>query len=389
MCMIAHYMIDRMTDNYENVNHLVLNFYPDGYSIAVKLNEFPVFTSETILETAKIPYEETGLLDYIANEELPPLLVEMIDNSPKLSQYKIWRNGCLIIEVRDKIESTILEESKNSNNYNNNQSQFYKRSQSAAKGSHYALTNLSQTSNWFQNLGNYDEKHELQQNGIESDFKDSLNSDVKPVKRGNYFVVLKPTNLSMLYDVLNLTSSKCWSAQQRLQLESQIVLHNAPSLYLEPDPPGSSPLPGASDGDNEDLDNQQLQSRDWTTSGKAMMSSDVCGNRYSRLNVSSQQRKLSHKTRLKSIYLNREIHVSHHVKTNGNNNNNSTRPYNHNPKLNSIYHHPSNNQRTDSIETLPPELTLQQFIASKRSTKKKSFPHGQIPRFHRYSRKHK
>lgn len=149
-----------MTQNFDEINHLVLNFYPDGYSIAVKLNEFPVFTSETILETAKISYEETSLLDYIENEELPPLLVEMIDGSPKLSQYKIWHRGCLILEVRDKISK--------------------------------------------------------------------LNGD-------SYFILLKPTNLSMLNDVICLTESNLWSAQDRLQLESQIVLYNSPPLHLEPD----------------------------------------------------------------------------------------------------------------------------------------------------------
>uniref|UniRef100_A0A6G1SNN2 Protein FAM48B1 n=1 Tax=Aceria tosichella TaxID=561515 RepID=A0A6G1SNN2_9ACAR len=397
MCMIAHYTNDRMTDNYENVNHLVLNFYPDGYSIAVKLNEFPVFTSETILETAKIPYEETGLLDYIANEELPPLLVEMIDNSPKLSQYKIWRNGCLVIEVRDKIGSTILEESKNSNN--NNDNQFYKRSQSAAKGSHYAQTNLSQTSHWFQNLGgsNYNEHIGLHQNGggteLAHESSAQLQDDVKPLKKGNYFVVLKPTNLSMLYDVLNLTSSKCWSTQQRLQLESQIVLHNSPSLFLEPEPSrlSSSPEPACDDNNKKSgsHDDQQLQSCHWTSSDLAMVSSDDCSNKYSRLNNGdSHQRKLSHKTRLKSIYLDREININH-VKMNGNSSGNTTGNHHH-PKMNNIYHNPSNNQRTETpIETLPPELTLQQFLASRRSIKKKSLPIGQLPRFHRYLKGHK
>lgn len=154
-----------LKNQYENVNHLVLNFYSDGYSIAVKLNEFPVFTSETILETARISYEEHSLLDYIESEELPPLLVEMIDSSPKLSQYKIWHNGCLILEVRDRISHLV---------------------------------------------------------------NDSPNSE-------SFFILLKPTNLSMLYDVLNLTNSSSWSALERLQLESQIVLHNSPSLSLEPD----------------------------------------------------------------------------------------------------------------------------------------------------------
>lgn len=382
MCMIAHYTNDRMTDNYENVNHLVLNFYAEGYSIAVKLNEFPVFTSETILETAKIPYEETGLLDYIANEELPPLLVEMIDNSPKLSQYKIWRNGCLIIEVRDKIESTLLEESRNSkNNDNNNHNHFYKQSQIASKGSHYAQKNLAQTSHWFQSLGDHDNHHDSRQNGIDlgHELSRTLLEDVKPKKKGNYFVVLKPTNLSMLYDVLNLTSSKCWSTQQRLQLESQIVLHNSPILHLETDPSRLSPSPEPLCGDNGDLQ------RDchWTPDGKSVVvSSGLCSNRSTKLNGDSHQRKLSLRTRLKSIYLNREIHVSQ-LKTNGNA---STTNNHHYPKMNNIYHDPNKNGANG---ILPPELTLQQFLASKRSNKKKSQPIGQFPRFHRFLRGHK
>lgn len=225
-----------MTENFENINHLVLNFYPDGYSIAVKLNEFPVFTSETILETAKISYEETSLLDYIENEELPPILVEMIDGSPKLSQYKIWHNGCLIIEVRDKINVNL--------------------------------------------------------------------------KNGSYFTLLKPTNLSMLNDVLNLTESSLWSVRDRLQLESQIVLHNSPPLFLEPD---ASKQPPEQDS------------------------------------ISVSKKTSNNYTKLKNIYS---------CKTNN-------------------YHNTSDN--------LPPELTLQQFLATKRA-KKKTFAAGHLAKFHRFKK---
>lgn len=164
--------------NFENTNHLVLNFYPDGYTIAIKLNEFPVFTSETILETAKISYDETSLLDYIENEELPPLLVEMIDASPKLNQYKIWHNGCLILEIRDKT-------------FNRCRRSFEKFS-----------------------LDTESSKQVSDNDGL--------------------FILLKPTNLSMLNDVQNLTDSDSWSTQDRLQLESKIILHSSPPLSLDP-----------------------------------------------------------------------------------------------------------------------------------------------------------
>lgn len=243
-----------MNDNFKNVNHLVLNFYPDGYSIAVKLNEFPVFTSETILETAKISYEETSLLDYIENEELPPLLVEMIDGSPKLSQYKIWHNGCLILEVRDKINDTIID------------------------------------------------------------------------NENTYFVLLKPTNLSMLNDVSRLTESSLWSTEDRLQLESQIVLHNSPPLFLEPDvskqPSSISQLP---EGQNLDISNSGFKPSNIYTKHK---------------------RKFPHNN-LKKNYL------------------------------------PPSTQTSQQVN-LPPDLILQQFLATKRA--KKNFSTGHLARFHRFTK---
>lgn len=246
-----------MSDNFKNVNHLVLNFYPDGYSIAVKLNEFPVFTSETILETAKISYEETSLLDYIENEELPPLLVEMIDGSPKLSQYKIWHNGCLILEVRDKI------------NTDNN-----------------SIIDHENT----------------------------------------YFVLLKPTNLSMLNDVSKLTESSLWSTEDRLQLESQIVLHNSPPLFLEPDV-SKQPMPISHLQEEQNLNNSNLD---------GFKSSNI---------YTKHKRKFPHND-LKKNY--------------------------------------SPSTQTSQQVNLPPELTLQQFLATKRA--KKNFSIGHLARFHRFKK---
>lgn len=302
-----------MTENFENVNHLVLNFYPDGYSLAVKLNEFPVFTSETILETAKISYEETSLLDYIENEELPPLLVEMIDGSPKLSQYKIWHNGCLILEVRDKIH--VINDDKKANNS-------YSISQNYAK--EFSIQNYSPSkldSPWMSNsnLNNYDS------------YVDS--SEMVKSNSGSYFILLKPTNLSMLNDVLNLTESKSWSTQDRLQLESQIVLHNSPPLFLEPD------------ANNQSTD---------------MKISNI----YTR-----HKKKLPH-TKLQTI--NSSKTGSTCVKNNGSNGNK-----NNNNNRNIIY------QAT--AESLPPELTLQQFLATKRA-KKNTFAAGHLARFHRFKK---
>lgn len=256
-----------MKEDFRDVNHLVLNFYPDGYSIAVKLNEFPVFTSETILETAKISYEETSLLNYIENEELPPLLVEMIDSSPKLSRYKMWHNGCLVLEVRDKTSNS-----------------------------------------------------------------------------GSYFILLKPTNLSMLNDVLSLTESNTWSDQDRLRLESQIVLHNSPVLFLEPD--ASKHQANESAGDSwSNLTPSQSTSRH----KKKLPYTKLVGLRSSRSLMNYQQgRRSIDEARDQSI------------------------------RLRSDNYQQSN-------ETLPPELTLQQFLATRRDSRKAS-PASNLARFHRFKR---
>lgn len=322
-----------MTENFRNVNHLVLNFYPDGYSIAVKLNEFPVFTSETILETAKISYEETSLLDYIENEELPPLLVEMIDGSPKLSQYRIWHNGCLILEVRDKI-NIVQDDIKINNNNNNGNSNSNNNSYPTAKefpiqnypSSHKQHVDVPWMSD-IASLNNHDK-------GIDS--SESLSN--KTSNGNSYFILLKPTNLSMLNDVLNLTESNLWSAQDRLQLESQIVLHNSPPLFLEPD--ATKQLPEQCSWPNSKLSN-----------------------------IHTRHKKQLPHNKLKNIYSN----CIDHSKNSNNNNNTSN---NNNDKA-SVY------QSTNV--SLPPELTLQQFLATTRA-RKKTYPAAYLAKFHRFKK---
>ncbi|CAG2102136.1 unnamed protein product [Medioppia subpectinata] len=81
----------------EKLNHFVLSLYSgsDGYTIGLKLSD-----SENVIETMRLPYEENQLLDYIDNEELPPFLVDFIENSP-LIHCNLFQTGCLIFEVRD------------------------------------------------------------------------------------------------------------------------------------------------------------------------------------------------------------------------------------------------------------------------------------------------
>lgn len=298
-----------MNEDFKNLNHLVLNFYPDGYSIAVKLNEFPIFTTETILETAKISYEETSLLNYIENEELPPLLVEIIDSSPKLSQYKIWQNGCLVLEIRDKINinsNNCSDQNGNSNNISNDDGCCSSSSPAASSAS---FTSPSST-----------------------------------------FVLLKPTNLSIINDVQKLTESSSWSLQDKLQLESQIVLYNSPPLYL----------------DTQEETSKREQAQEIPMQQNLIDLSSIYTN-------CTSTTALSTTTTTTAASTNKRKYPFNDYSSNYSTSTSSS-------KLQRLSPQPPEPTEID----LPPELILQQFLATKRE--KKSSPAGHLVRFHRYKR---
>jgi hypothetical protein len=54
-------------------------------------------SAENIIETMRWPYQEDELLQYIDNEELPPVLVDLLE----ASNPELFYSGCIIAEVRD------------------------------------------------------------------------------------------------------------------------------------------------------------------------------------------------------------------------------------------------------------------------------------------------
>ena len=67
-------MLDKLVHR-DHLNTLVVNLYPgnEGYSLMLKGR------NGADSETIRLPYEETELLDYIDAEQLPPLLVDLLD----------------------------------------------------------------------------------------------------------------------------------------------------------------------------------------------------------------------------------------------------------------------------------------------------------------------
>ncbi|KAK4296728.1 hypothetical protein Pmani_030806 [Petrolisthes manimaculis] len=89
---LTHKLLEKLVRR-ENLNCLVVNLYRgnEGYSLAIKMS------SGLETETVRLSYEEDVFLTYIDNEKLPPMLLDLLDES----NIEIYHSGCVIAEVRD------------------------------------------------------------------------------------------------------------------------------------------------------------------------------------------------------------------------------------------------------------------------------------------------
>uniref|UniRef100_A0A4W6FPF5 SPT20 homolog, SAGA complex component n=1 Tax=Lates calcarifer TaxID=8187 RepID=A0A4W6FPF5_LATCA len=141
----------------ESVSCLVVNLYPgnEGYSLMLRGK------NGSDSETIRLPYEEGELLEYLDAEELPPILVDLLEKS----QVNIFHCGCVIVEVRD-----------------------YRQSGNTK-------------------MPTYQSRH----------------------------VLLRPTMQTLICDVHAMTSDHHkWTQDDKLQLESQLILATAEPLCLDP-----------------------------------------------------------------------------------------------------------------------------------------------------------
>ncbi|XP_018103973.1 SPT20 homolog, SAGA complex component S homeolog isoform X2 [Xenopus laevis] len=85
----------------ETLSCLVVNLYPgnEGYSLMLRGK------NGSDSETIHLPYEEGELLEYLDAEELPPILVDLLEKS----QVNIFHCGCVITEIRDYRQSGNLK----------------------------------------------------------------------------------------------------------------------------------------------------------------------------------------------------------------------------------------------------------------------------------------
>ncbi|XP_077447622.1 transcription factor SPT20 homolog isoform X3 [Stigmatopora argus] len=141
----------------ESVSCLVVNLYAgnDGYSLMLRGK------NGSDSETIRLPYEEGELLEYLDAEELPPVLVDLLEKS----QVNIFHCGCVLVEVRDYRQCTSTK------------------------------------------MPSYQSRH----------------------------ILLRPTMQTLVCDVHAMTSDHHkWTQDDKLQLESQLILATAEPLCLDP-----------------------------------------------------------------------------------------------------------------------------------------------------------
>nr|XP_045011434.1 transcription factor SPT20 homolog isoform X7 [Jaculus jaculus] len=141
----------------ESLSCLVVNLYPgnEGYSLMLRGK------NGSDSETIRLPYEEGELLEYLDAEELPPILVDLLEKS----QVNIFHCGCVIAEIRDYRQSSNMKSP------------------------------------------GYQSRH----------------------------ILLRPTMQTLICDVHSITSDNHkWTQEDRLLLESQLILATAEPLCLDP-----------------------------------------------------------------------------------------------------------------------------------------------------------
>lgn len=93
-------LLDKLVSR-ESLPCLVVNLFPgqQGYSMMLK-DKNGVYS-----DTIRLHYDQKKLFDYFDAEELPPILIDTLENS----EINVFQSGCVIAEIRDYRESSSME----------------------------------------------------------------------------------------------------------------------------------------------------------------------------------------------------------------------------------------------------------------------------------------
>ncbi|GAB1302969.1 Transcription factor SPT20 homolog [Apodemus speciosus] len=157
---------------------LVVNLYPEnqGYSLMLKDKD------GILIEPFPVPYLGQKLLEYLDAEELPSFLIDVLEKSP----VNVFHHGCVIAEIRD-----------------------------------------------YRQCSDIHPPGELRaEPAVSSDVSSAASP---PPAYQTRHILLRPTMQSLVSDVESITSdNRQWTEEEKLELESQLILATAEPLCLDP-----------------------------------------------------------------------------------------------------------------------------------------------------------
>ncbi|ERE65124.1 protein FAM48A-like protein [Cricetulus griseus] len=159
---------------------LVVNLYAEnqGYSLLLKDK------SGSFSEPFQLPYEVEKLLEYLDAEQLPSFLIDALEKSP----VNVFHHGCVIAEIRD-----------------------------------------------FRPFSTGYPPGEPGEDPTASSTESAVSSTVSSPAYQTRHVLLRPTMQTLVSDVESITSdNRQWTQEEKLELESQLILATAEPLCLDP-----------------------------------------------------------------------------------------------------------------------------------------------------------
>ncbi|EDL96012.1 rCG36303, partial [Rattus norvegicus] len=180
---------------------LVVNLYPEnqGYSLMLKDKE------GVLIEPFPVPYLGQKLLEYLDAEELPSFLIDVLEKSP----VNVFHHGCVIAEIRDYRQCSDIHPPRELG------------AEPAVSSDVSSAASSAETS----------AELSAESSAVASDVSSASSTPAYQTRH----ILLRPTMQSLVSDVESITSdNRQWTEEEKLELESQLILATAEPLCLDP-----------------------------------------------------------------------------------------------------------------------------------------------------------
>ncbi|GAB1302966.1 Transcription factor SPT20 homolog [Apodemus speciosus] len=162
-----------------------------------------------LIEPFPVPYLGQKLLEYLDAEELPSFLIDVLEKSP----VNVFHHGCVIAEIRDYRQCSDIHPPGEL------------RAEPAVSSDVSSAASSAETS----------AELSAEPSAESSAVSSTMPSTTPPPAYQTRHILLRPTMQSLVSDVESITSdNRQWTEEEKLELESQLILATAEPLCLDP-----------------------------------------------------------------------------------------------------------------------------------------------------------